>query len=376
MLLGILTMVVLPMLMVMDRQNDFLVTTNQQAQSQFYAKKLMDAVDPHMPRVVDVYDVPISVGGLFGSSYQTGTRYSVWCDPAAKDINKTVDFAAGTGRCLLAGTDYIKGPFFERDVSIDSTNNTVQIRVSLYTAQSGGTAFFQASRDVDIDVIRVNLGLDVNDTPSLGTVGTHEDLYYAPNVATDNYGQIWTPEYFVTSPGALTGIYDTTTVGASCSFALVPYTSTTTANLAAATSFNRTPFNRTRTISGCNTGEYAVFRFRVLPLMTYDLNLYYVASTGVSSCSNSGSASNIRCDSSEVVVTTGAVTPVKWQHVDAYAEAAEKNGMGYMRRATVSIPSGVTQLSVSIRQSDLMGGAGRETNPVGIELIKRWDKND
>lgn len=189
MLLGILTMVVLPMLMVMDRQNDFLVTTNRQAQTQFYAKKLMDAVDPRMPRVNDAYDVPITVAGLYGSAYQTSVRYSIWCDPAAKDIDKSVDFAAGTGRCILAGTDYVRGPFFERDVSIDATTNTVQIRVSLYLAQTGGTPFYQTSRDVDIDAFRINLGLDVNDTPSLGVVGTHEDLYYAPNITTDTYGQ-------------------------------------------------------------------------------------------------------------------------------------------------------------------------------------------
>ena len=391
MLLGILTMVVLPMLMMMDRQNDYLVSSNLEAQSQFYAKKLIDAVDPHMPLAADAYDVPI-VASLYGSSYQSGVRYSIWCDPAAKDIDRTTDFTVATGRCSTAGADYSRGPFFERDVTIDDTLNTVRIRVSLYTNQAGGTPSLQVSRDVEIDSYRIDVGRDTNDTTAtLGTTGTFESVRYSPNLTVDAHGRVWVPENFVDPApnyNALPDLYDTVRMGVgraqgSCTVSPT-YTLTTVSNIANGSYNTMTPFNSVRTVTLCGaTLNYLDFRFHVLARTTYDLNVYFTSNTAAA-CTNPGPNfySNVGCDMADVWVSTwnGAAAvsqPVNsLTTIDSKAETADKNGYGFVKHMTIAIPAGANRLEVMVKNSQIGTITDRQSNIAAIELVKRWDKSD
>ncbi|MCA9840771.1 MAG: hypothetical protein KC475_01530 [Cyanobacteria bacterium HKST-UBA03] len=367
MMLGIISMVVIPALMLMDRQGEFLTEQNRIDMVDVYANTLFGNVDLDHPRVTTVYN--------------QATRQSVHCDPAGKTQPAS---AFSGGVCDTGGADIDRPPFFTRTVDylapVGNADGTqaISVAINIFDAASGGTARYSETRYYEVDAFHISFGQNYSSavTPLVATpLGTSNT-----EVQADAGGTNWMPAHESTTNGGATQIaylYHTYDNGCTPTHASMT-----------ATRPNDAPYTRVASLSGCpaNVDSYNT-RFRVQNNTMYRVTVFFNSGTSTTSTACMANTSGMSCHLGSIEIRSYAISGAAYASAtllaeddvfDVVAATNEQINHGVSKTFLVQTPANTDMLEIAVRTADntIATSGTVVANLAGIEVIRRDDLHE
>lgn len=364
MMVGIISIIVVPALMVMDRQAEYLAEFADVGYVEIHANTLFNNVDLNHPQVASHYDETSS------------PRRSVYCDPAGKTQPVTAFNIGQT--CDTGGTDATTTPYFERTVDFvtppGNTNGTqaISVTVAIYEADSGGTPIFEETRRYEVEGIHIGFNTDSGlaasapTTPLINTTpGTSVN-----DLRTDFQGNLWWPYSPANADRPDNLVY--TFQGGGC-------TNTTNVTTAAR------PFEIYQKLIPCSDANGFETLYRALSNTYYQVNIYFESYDGTDeNCVTNTIA--VSCDLAHIVINSRPITAgpalgartrlVEEGLYDVTAATNDSTNQGLVKTYLVKTPSNADFIEVDVQPTNTGTTGSQFVNVAAIEIIRRQDLND
>lgn len=141
MILLLLSVTTLPMVMLLAKQQETIQQDRTELDKQMEVTDLFQ-LDWRYPMAQENHPLGMSVPN----------RVSIYCDPSnpqnyAVAANGNLTLLA---RCQANGADANKAPFFTRDVDLAADGGSLTIKISLFEAQTGGSAYYISTQNREI----------------------------------------------------------------------------------------------------------------------------------------------------------------------------------------------------------------------------------
>lgn len=357
--LGLLITVTVPLLMMLNSQEQQMNSSRNSIAEQVFVNQLFDNVILQHPDPIDAFTI--------------SSLTSLYCDPATKMIKDADEYSSTCGVSDMGepGSDMAKGPFFTRDLAFDNGNSSngyrsLKITVKLYKSKTSGTPYYQLSRAYNLDSFRIRMGEMV----SQYTLSND----FAAKITTDASGNPWYPVFYAgsSSPDASTeddSSWYVMRMGTNSCVLSYPSASDTTLEV---------PFNKYMTFNstGCLNGIASHFR-NLVGGETYSVQFYFMPPSGNSSTSCLANTTGLSCNMADIGIeatdsggTVYSLQSYKNLDLTTYGGGLGVAGRGVIVRSEITMPQNARVLKISLKPTAL-AGVTTAVYLSGIEIIRR-----